>query len=487
MDAEQAGAGAGTESAGGGVDLGLAFERAAIGMALVGLDGRFVQVNPALCAALGRPASELVGGAVAELCAWRELEGVWERLWRAGEPFETERRFPRPGGGHVDLRLKVERLCGDHGRPLGLLCQAQDVTERNAVARALRTRVAWLRSVVANAPIVLSVYDRTGDCTFSEGRAYERVGMSPQERVGRSYVELRGDVPEAEADFQRLLAGEEVSARRQVRSSHPHGEAVFDVHYRPLPAVDGGDEVAGVISVAVDVTALERVERERRSLLHQLITAQESEQRRLAANLHDDAIQTLTAARMQLSVLEARLDGHGDAGVAGEARHLVKQVRENLEQGLQAARTFLFDLRPPLLDQEGLRPALGQQLGKLAERSGCRTELRWEVRQRLDQDLEVLVFRVVQEALANAAKHAGAASVRVRGWREGSSLEVEVADDGVGFDRRAARKQAIATGHIGLRCMAERLEAAGGELHIATARGHGTRVRINLPVPGWGT
>jgi PAS domain S-box-containing protein len=484
MDAERAGAGADTQLAGGGVDLGLAFERAAIGMALIGRDGRLLQVNQTLCQALGRQRSELVGAAVAELAGFGELDGVWERLWLGAEPFQTERRFPRPDGDLVDLRLKVELLCGDHG-PVGLLCQAQDVTERNAVARALQTRVAWLRSVVANAPIVLSVYDRNGDCTFSEGRAYERVGMSPQERVGRSYAELRGDVDQARADFQRLLAGEEVSAKRLVSSRHPHGEAVFDVHYRPLPAVDGGDEVAGVISVAVDVTALERVERERRSLLHQLITAQEIEQRRLAANLHDDAVQTLTAARMQLSVLEAQLDRQDRGGVAGEVRSLVKQVRENLEQGLQAARTFLFDLRPPLLDQAGLRPALGQQLDRLAQRSGCRTRLRWEVAERLDQDLEVLVFRVVQETLANVAKHARAASVRVRGWREGSSLEVEVADDGVGFDQRAARRQAVATGHIGLRCMAERVEAAGGELHIATARGHGTRVRISLPVPAW--
>lgn len=464
----------------------MAFEQAAIGMALVGVDGRFLRVNQALCDLLGRAASELVGATITDLTEPHELADLWARLWQAAEPFEAERRFARADGSLVDLRFKVTPLSDRDGRTIGFLSQAQDVTERNEVARALRTNEAWLRSVVANAPIVLSVYDRDGVCTFSEGRAFERVGASPNDRVGRTYAELRGDEDEANADFQRLLAGEEVSAKRQVTPRAPHGEAIFDVHYRPLPAVDGGNEVAGVVSVAVDVTDLERVERERRSLLHQLITAQEGEQRRLAGNLHDDAVQALTAARLQLSVLEARLDrvdGEVIGEVIGEVLGLTKQVRENLEQGIQAARTFLFDLRPPLLDREGLAPALGQQLDKLAQRSGCDTSLDWEVGERLDQDLEVLVFRVVQEALANVAKHSRAGSVRVRGWREGTSLEVEVADDGVGFDEAAARRHAIRTGHLGLRSMAERVEAAGGALHVDTAPGHGALLRITLLVP----
>jgi PAS domain S-box-containing protein len=362
---------------------------------------------------------------------------------------------------------------------VGFLSQAQDVTERNEATRALRTNEAWLRSVVANAPIVLSVYNREGRCTFSAGRAFERVGVSPEERVGRTYAELRGDVAEANADFERLLAGQEVSAKRQVTPRPPHGEAIFDVHYRPLPAVDGGDGVAGVISVAVDVTDLERVERDRRHLLGQLITAQEEERRRLAGDLHDDAIQSLTAARMHLSVLHhqlERLDGVPEA-VAAALAH----ARDNLEQGLAAARTFLFDLRPPLLDSAGLEPALRQQLAKLAERTGCKTEVTWLLDERLDADLETVAFRVVQEALANVARHADATTVWVQAERDGSDVVLQVADDGVGFDPPAARERAAATGHLGLRSMAERIQTAGGSLEITSEPGGGTRVVLRLP------
>ncbi|HEX8860885.1 MAG TPA: PAS domain S-box protein [Actinomycetes bacterium] len=470
-------------------DLGLVFEQAAVGMALVGLDGRFLRVNRALCELLGHDEAELTSGTVADAPAFARLAEVVERL-RAGErpppPFEVAHRSRRADGSQLELEFAVTVLCDPQARPLGFLAQAQDVTERNRVTRALKTNEAWLRTVIENAPIVISVYDRDGRCTFSAGRAFDRVGISPAERLGRSYEELRGDVAEARADFQRLLAGEELTAKREITPRPPHAETIFNVHYAPLPAVDGGDEVAGVISVALDVTDLERAERERRQLLHQLITAQENEQRRLAANLHDDAIQALSAAKLQLSLLELALDKLG-VDADGDLVSAAKQARENLDHGLAAARTFLFDLRPPLLDREGLAPALGQQLDKLGQRRACRTEFRWEVDRRLDPDLEVLVFRVVQEALANVAKHADASAVRVWGRLDGGALEIEIHDDGVGFDQARARRAAMATGHLGLRSMAERLEAAGGRLVLDTAPGRGATVRLRLPLPDAGS
>ena len=459
------------------MDLGLGFDQAAIGMALVGLDGGFQRVNRALCQLLGRSEEELLALTIDDLADPGEVPALADLGRAAAErqggqaSFQVERSCRRADGARLELLISAAVLRDPQGRPLGFFGQVQDLTERNRAERELRASEQRLRSVIANAPIVLSVYDRDGICTFSEGRAFERLGITPSERVGRSYVELRGDLREAAADFQRLLAGEELSAKR------PVGDLVFDVHYRPLLDPDG--TVVGAISVAVDVTDLERVERDRRHLLGQLITAQEEERRRLAGDLHDDAIQSLTAARMHLSVLHhqlERLDGVPEA-VAAALAH----ARDNLEQGLAAARTFLFDLRPPLLDSAGLEPALRQQLAKLAERTGCKTEVTWLLDERLDADLETVAFRVVQEALANVARHADATTVWVQAERDGSDVVLQVADDGVGFDPPAARERAAATGHLGLRSMAERIQTAGGSLEITSEPGGGTRVVLRLP------
>jgi len=459
------------------MDLGLGFDQAAIGMALVALDGRFLRVNRALCDLLGRSEAELLAITIADLAD----PGDAHELAHLGQvatgrdaqaSFQVERSCRRSDGTRLDLLISAAVLRDPDGRPQGFFGQIQDLTDRNRAARELRTSEARLRSVIASAPIVLTAYDTDGICRFSEGRAFERLGITPSERVGRSFVDHRGDQPEAAADFERLLAGEELWAKR------PVGDVIFDVHYRPLLDPDG--RVAGVVSVAVDVTDLERVERERRHLLGQLITAQEEERRRLAGDLHDDAVQSLTAARMHLSILDQVVDRLGE-DTAGTVRPALGQVRENLEQGLVAARTFLFNLRPPLLDSAGLEPALRQQLAKLAQRTGCKTEVTWMLDERLDRDLEMVAFRVVQEALANVAKHADASTVRLWGEREGSMVVIAVADDGIGFDPQTASERAAATGHLGLRSMAERIQTAGGRLEISSRPHQGTQVVLRLP------
>jgi len=244
----------------------------------------------------------------------------------------------------------------------------------------------------------------------------------------------------------------------------------------PAPPAERADEPEDLLD------QLRRAERDRRSLLRQLLTAQEDERRRLAGDLHDDAIQSLAAALLHLDVLEARLARADALVLPGVGEHLGR-VRHNLEHALRAARAFLFDLRAHLLDAEGLRAALGLQLERLAE-TGCTTELEWSLDGPLDDDLETVLFRALQEALANVAKHARATAVRVQVRSEGATVVAQVDDDGVGFDPMETRAWATATGHLGLRFMAERIEAAGGGVRIDSAPGRGARITLRLPFQG---
>lgn len=186
-------------------------------MALVGLDGRFLRVNRALCDLLGRSEAELLDSTIADLAEPGD-DPVLANLGRAAAneggqaSLQVERSCRRADGVRLDLLISAALLHDAGGRHLGFFGQVQDLTERNRAARQLRTSEARLRSVIASAPIVLSAYDTDGICRFSEGRAFERLGITPSERVGRSFVELRGDQPEAAAGFDPQAAGERAAA-----------------------------------------------------------------------------------------------------------------------------------------------------------------------------------------------------------------------------------------------------------------------------------
>jgi signal transduction histidine kinase len=150
-----------------------------------------------------------------------------------------------------------------------------------------------------------------------------------------------------------------------------------------------------------------------------------------------------------------------------------------VRQAIGRLRRLLVELRPPSLDQAGLVPAIRQYLERMASETGVRVALSNDLSRDPPPDVRVIAYRIVQEALTNARKHAGATSVRVGIAHEGQGLRLVIADDGVGFspDRWAEKP-----GHIGLSTMRERAEVAGGRLQIWSAEGSGTTVECWLPV-----
>ena len=207
-------------------------------------------------------------------------------------------------------------------------------------------------------------------------------------------------------------------------------------------------------------------------LVRRLVAAEEAERRRIANELHDDAVQALAASVMHLGVLGARVDGL--AGQNGYAR-----AHGNLEYGLRATRLVLLRLRAPLLAEAGPAAALGEELERSAPAAGVATELGWRLPQRLDPLLDVVVFRAAQEALANALRHAGATRIDVAGDPEpgpaGPEAVVRVRDDGAGFDQGRVTWSGLARA-------SERVELAGGRLEVDSAPGQGTTVTIRLPL-----
>lgn len=212
---------------------------------------------------------------------------------------------------------------------------------------------------------------------------------------------------------------------------------------------------------------VERLETERRDSARRALAGQEAERRHVAAELHDEIGQTLTALVMQLDRLERR--------VPGEARAEVSDAVATARASLEEVRALARRLRPEVLDELGLIPALGNLCDRLSHRTGLAITRTLPSRVTgIEDDAQLVIYRVVQESLTNVVRHAGATRAEVTLGLEGHGIELCVDDDGVGLP------EPLPAGDGGIRSMRERALLVGGRLSLGTSASGGTRVRLHL-------
>ncbi|MBW7884106.1 MAG: sensor histidine kinase, partial [Caldilineaceae bacterium] len=217
---------------------------------------------------------------------------------------------------------------------------------------------------------------------------------------------------------------------------------------------------------------IQEKEAARSKLLSSLINAQEEERKRIARELHDGIGQALTSLLVNLKLIE-------QADTLPRAQQIASAMRAVTSETLEDARTLSRDLRPSALDDLGLVPALERYVAELASRyPKLELDLHATLSERLPSPVETSLYRIVQEALTNAARHGGATTIAVVLGERERSLQAIVEDNGHGFDVTAARRSGTS---VGLHNMAERAELLGGKLSIESNR-NGTTVYIEIPV-----
>jgi len=219
----------------------------------------------------------------------------------------------------------------------------------------------------------------------------------------------------------------------------------------------------------------ERAERELRRLSQQLVRAQEDERRSLSRELHDEMGQTLTALRVELGNLEKLRAGPTEVFHA----HM-EDAKRLASETLASARNLAAGLRPSVLDDLGLGPALEWQAREFSRRTGVPVEVQVEgLPPELPESHRTCVYRVAQEALTNCARHARAGRIRILLYTDAERLSLAVEDDGRGFAPDAPRQP----GGLGLIGIEERVAELGGTLAIHSQPGKGTLLKISLPLP----
>lgn len=246
-----------------------------------------------------------------------------------------------------------------------------------------------------------------------------------------------------------------------------YGVYVLHLQDQPLPHEEaflslGTAVVALGLSRTREAVQLRGREAQRNTLIHQLLFAQEEERRRVGRELHDEVGSQLTAALLALQITEKRPEYLGEA-------------RKALVQALEEVRRLSRELRPAVLDDLGLARALERYLQEYQQRTGLKVEAEIECPQ-LRESQQIAIFRVIQEALTNTARHAKAHRVYVGLSAWDKKVRGLITDDGQGFDPVHTPTS------VGLVGMRERVELLGGSLSVESSPGEGTRISFVLPL-----
>jgi PAS domain S-box-containing protein len=397
----------------------------------------------------------------------------------AGRSFHAEVRFRRGDGEWrwVDS-WAVPRRPQRGGVPGMVGCSA-DITER----KRAEERIGELGAIVESSDDAILGKTLDGIITSWNKGAEKIYGYSENEVIGQSIsILVSADRPEEVQEILgRVARGEVVQHYETVRRKKDGEEIHVSLTVSPIRNREG--RIVGASSVARDITERKRIEnalRHANGQLHvlsrRLFQVQEDERRHLARELHDRIGQALTAVKIDLQCTQC----------LEERAAIVQRLDDSialLELLIQQARHLSLELRPPLLDDLGLVPALRWYLDQQTQRTGLGvTFFADPALDRVDAAIEIACFRVAQEALTNIIRHAHAQAVSLELHRTTEFLHLVVRDDGIGFDVVTAQNRARQGASLGLPGMHERLALVGGELDFKSAPGCGTEVHAFLPV-----
>jgi two-component system, NarL family, sensor kinase len=210
----------------------------------------------------------------------------------------------------------------------------------------------------------------------------------------------------------------------------------------------------------------------------QLMKIQDEERRHIARELHDSAGQTLTVLGMSLAQL-AQKTGRRSPDIATD----VDRIQETVQQLHREIRTASYLLHPPLLDENGLYSAISWYIDGLRERSDL--DIRLDIPEdfgRLPRDMELVIFRLVQESLTNIHRHSGSKTASIRTARDSSLITLDIRDEGKGISPERLAEIRSGRSGVGIRGMQERLRQFGGTMNIESGRS-GTRISVTIPIP----
>jgi len=444
-----------------------------------GLTGMFLEVNPAMQEITGYTREELLQIHVCDLYANPdEREQVLEEVALQKKILTKELRFKKKDGTQITVSDTKALVRDSEGEILYFDGILEDITERKKTDEALKLAYTEIEQVFETTTCGICVID-TDFNILQCNRAFSNLLKLPRDKIisNKCYDVFRHKLCNtAKCALRRIIDGEERIESEFMKKTADGNQVYLALTATPYRKPDG--RLLGIIESFNDITQLKKAEENLHYYLHEITQAQEDERKRISRELHDSTTQNLIALLRQL---ENFINNNKKLSV--KDNKTLWTYYDQIKYILKELRRFSRDLRPSVLDELGLIPALEWVAAELSNEYGLDVKLAVSSKERrLSRETELLLFRVVQESLRNIAKHAQASKAEVNVNFQDDNIEITVSDRGIGFKLPAQLDNLPKTSKLGLVGMRERILLLGGNLKIVSSPGKGTDIFIKVPL-----
>jgi PAS domain S-box-containing protein len=401
----------------------------------------------------------------------------FKRIW-AGQSISGETKIARKDGRTIYTEFSSRKIV-----IAGKACIhtiARDITARKKSDAALRRSEAKYRELVQNTNSIIVRYDPSGRITFFNEYARKFFGFPEREVIDHnilgSIIPLRSsegrDYRSLMMDF---LKHPEQYPTNEIENIRRGGSRAW-IAWTNTPVRDKAGRIVEILSVGVDVTQRKQAQGQVQVLTHQLIKAQEDERLKISRDLHDHIAQDLSTLKISLETLFK--------DQSPETSKKVARLSDILQRSIAAVRDMAYDLRPPGLDQLGLVKTLYLYCEDFSKSATAEVDFAAAgVNElNLEYETEINIYRLIQEALNNIKRHAGASRVTIRVVASSPDIVIRIKDNGKGFDVNDRRKRALKEKRMGLQSMVERVRLLQGKINIQSRPDKGTYIFIAIPL-----